>query len=89
MKSYFEIPQITFTKNDFKKESNEIVINLNNYLWLNNFIEEYLHSHRRIFPQIDVQSPSGNICNFAYPRFEGADIVMESKRCNLRLTFGN
>ena len=87
METAIQIPQVTFTKEDYNKETNEIILNLNNHRWLDEMINEYQVSHRRIFPQIDVHSPSGKRANFAYPRMDGWEIVFESKACNLRLTY--
>jgi hypothetical protein len=87
MKAYFEIPQIEFSKSQYNKEKNEIVLNLNNYRWLDELINDFQKKYRRIIPQIDMISPSGNRVNFSYPRLDGWEIILESKKCNLRLTY--
>jgi len=84
---FFEIPQITFTAEQYNKAVNEIVLNLNNYRWLDESINEFQGSHRRLLPQINLTSPSGAMANFAYPKLEGYEIVYSGKNCNLRLTY--
>lgn len=70
-----EIPQITV---DTEPENDQIVLNLNDYLWLHQRMEEYQKSHMRLLPSIDVHTPS-KIIGFAYPRVEGVDIVYYHK----------
>ena len=61
----FEIPQISFTKQDYNKEANEITINLNNFRWLDQLINSYQQTHRRLIPQIILVSPSKTTVSFA------------------------
>ena len=83
----FEIPTLNFTKGDYNKKTKEIIINLNNFRWLDEIINSYQKSHRRLIPQINLVSPSGVIVNFSYPRMDKWEIVFEGKKCNVRLTY--
>jgi len=82
-----EIPTLTFTQQDYNKGNNEIVINLNTERQLDHLINDYQKTHRRIFPQINLLSPTQTIANFVYPRLDGWEIVYEGKNCNVRLTY--
>lgn len=84
---HLDIPEICYTKEQYVTAQKEIVVNLNDYLWLNDLIEEYRVSHRRWYPQISVVSPTGTSATFAYPISDKADLVYSGKSCNLRLTF--
>ena len=80
-----EIPKVAYTRKDYNSEKNEIAINLNDNLWLDQLINDYQRSHRRILPQIIVNSPTGSSACFAYPKMDKWEIVYEGKNCNLRL----
>lgn len=87
------IPSFEFDKSQYDKEAREITVNLNNYLWLHERIEEYRRSHLRWLPSINVKSPSGTVAGFAYPTLDGADIIYRhdgrrgEEPVTLRLTF--
>ena len=87
MTTMFQIPSITFIKEQYNKEANEIILNLNDFRWLDEEIESFRSSHRRLLPQLNLTSPTGAMANFAYPRLEGYEIVFEGKNCNVRLTY--
>ena len=83
-----QIPQLSFTKELYDKIKNEIKLNLNDFLWLHQTIEDYRISHLRLLPTIHVKSPSGKISYFADPIHEGTDLVYKNKhKTKLRLTF--
>jgi len=87
MTTIFEIPTLTFTADDYNKKDNEIVINLNDYRNLDNSINEYEQTHRRILPEINIISPTGKIGNFNYPTMDRWEIVYKGTNCNIRLTY--
>lgn len=87
MNKIFEVPLISFKSEDYNKSKNEIFINLNDFRFLDNLINDYRISHRRLLPQINVKSPSGVIANFCYPVLEGYEIVFKGKKCNIRLSY--
>ena len=87
MNQLHNIPQIEFDKNQFDKKNNQIVINLNNHLWLHRIIENYLFTHRRLIPTIHVKSPSGNIKYFECYGYDNSDIIYRNKNLVVRLTF--
>lgn len=81
------IPTLNFAKSDYDKKKNEIIINLNFNRHLDEEINEYQISHRRLLPQINLISPTGVQANFVYPKYDGWEIVYTGKKCNVRLTY--
>lgn len=85
-----DIPEIAVQESDVSKELNAVIVNLNYHLWLNELIEEFQVSHRRLYPQINIVMPDKRVFNFAYPVVDNktADLVYENKSgLKLRLTF--
>ena len=82
-----EIPTLNFAKSDYDKNKNEIIINLNFNRHLDEEINKYKSSHRRLLPQINLISPTGGQASFDYPKYDGWEIVYEGKKCNVRLVY--
>lgn len=76
-----DIPEIAVQESDVSKELNAVIVNLNNYMWLNELIEEFRISHMRWYPQINIIMPDRSVFNFAYPIVDkkNADLVYENK----------
>ena len=87
MKQIIDIPTILFSTSEYDEVSNEIVIDLNNHRYLDDFLKEYEITHRRIFGELILVSPSGTSSHFNYPRMDGWEIVYEGKKCDVRLTY--
>jgi len=87
MKNIFEIPLISFNSKDYDKSKNEIIINLNDYRFLDNLINEYQKSNRRIIPEINLLSPTGVMANFCFPCMDKWEIIFKGKKCNVRLIY--
>jgi hypothetical protein len=79
--SYIDIPEIAVQETDVSKELNAVLVNLNYHLWLNELIEEFQVSHRRLYPQINIIMPDKRVLTFAYPVVDTktADLVYQNK----------
>ncbi len=83
-----DIPTVTFSATDYNAETKEIFINLNDNLWLNELLNEYQVSHRRIFPELNVISPSGQVRSFSFPSADKWELVYHgAKDVTVRLGF--
>ena len=90
MNTAYEIPALTFTKEDYNKETKTITLNLNNddLRWLEYEIQDYKRSHRRWIPVINITSPSGTMRTFSFEKISyPADMQYESKGIKLLLTY--
>jgi hypothetical protein len=83
-----QIPAVTFQVSDYNADTKEIFINLNNNLELNSMFDSYKKSHRRIFPEINVVSPTGKMQSFNFPQMDKWEIVFQgAKGLKVRLGF--
>jgi hypothetical protein len=75
---HFETILIRFTKRDY--QNGEIVINLNEHLWVHEEQEEWRRSHRRFLPFITLKSPTGMAKDFIYAGMSGADLIYKNEK---------
>lgn len=87
MNTAIEIPTLSFSTENYNNETKEILINLNDFRFVDEQLNDYQQSHRRILPEINLISPTGVQANFCNPTLDGWEIVYQGIYCSVRLTY--